>query len=57
MKRASSFYQIGYQKSRRPKNGDEQSDARERRSRVDLQWTIFRRQPVISDVSRQEPYP
>jgi hypothetical protein len=31
-------------------NIDEQTDARERRSRVDLQWTIYRRRPVIGDV-------
>jgi len=29
---------------------DEQSDARERRSRAELQWTINRRRPVIGDV-------
>ncbi len=34
----------------RQHNIDEQADARERRSRVDLQWTIYRRRPVIGDV-------
>ena len=32
---------------------DEQADARERRSRADLQWTINRRRPVIGVVIRQ----
>lgn len=31
-------------------NRGEQSDARERRSRADLQWTINRRRPVIGGV-------
>ena len=31
-------------------NPDEQSDARERRIRAELQLTIFRRRPVIGDV-------
>lgn len=33
---------------------DEQSDARERRCRADLKWTIFRRRPVIGDVIWQQ---
>jgi hypothetical protein len=33
-------------------NPDEQSDARERRIRAELQLTIFRRRPVIGDVMR-----
>ncbi len=33
---------------------DEQSDARERRSRADSQWTINRRRPVIGDVRRTD---
>jgi hypothetical protein len=34
-----------------PRSGlHEQSDARERRSRADSQWTINRRRPVIGDV-------
>jgi hypothetical protein len=33
-------------------NPDEQSDARERRIRAELQLTIFRRRPVIGDVTR-----
>ena len=39
-----------------PLQSDEQSDARERRSRADLQWTINRRRPVIGDVPRLNQY-
>jgi hypothetical protein len=31
---------------------DEQADARERRSRAELKWKIYRRRPVIGDVRR-----